>query len=55
MSDIWKMEVAKNVRREFKNMEPSIANYLKKLVQEEASNDWGQAILPPINKAVLLR
>ena len=45
MSDVWKMEVAKNVRREFKNMEPSIANYLKKLVQEEANNDWGQALV----------
>ena len=44
MSDVWKMEVAKNVRREFKNMEPSIASYLRKLVQEEASNDWGQAL-----------
>ena len=45
MSDVWKMEVAKNVRREFKNMEPSIASYLKKLVQEEANNDWGQAVI----------
>ena len=55
MSDVWKMEVAENVQRELKNMEPQIVSYLRKLVQEEASNDWGQAILPPINKAVLLR
>ncbi|CAK7034831.1 MAG: hypothetical protein DESF_01460 [Desulfovibrio sp.] len=44
MSDVWKMEVAENVRREFENMKPMIASYLKKLVQEEADNDWGKAL-----------
>ncbi|OXS27896.1 MAG: hypothetical protein BCS36_11255 [Desulfovibrio sp. MES5] len=45
MSGVWKMEVAENVQRELKNMEPQIASYLRKLVQEEASNDWGQALV----------
>lgn len=45
MSDVWKMEVAENVQRELKNMEPQIASYLRKLVQEEANNDWGQAVI----------
>lgn len=45
MSDVWKMEVAENVRREFENMKPMIASYLKKLVQEEADNDWGKALI----------
>ena len=45
MSDVWKMEVAENVQRELKNMEPQIASYLRKFVQEEASNDWGQALV----------
>ncbi len=45
MSDVWKMEVAENVQRELKNMEPQIVSYLRKLVQEEANNDWGQAVI----------
>ena len=55
MSDIWRMEVAKNVRRELKNMEPQIASYLRKLVQEEANNDWGQVLvlMDLVNKELL--
>lgn len=26
-------------------MEPQIVSYLRKLVQEEANNDWGQAVI----------
>ena len=44
MSDIWETKVSENVQRELKNMEPRIATYLKKLVKEESSNDWGQAL-----------
>ena len=44
MSDIWETKVSENVQRELKNMEPRIATYLKKLVKEEANNDWGQAL-----------
>ena len=44
MSDIWEAKVAENVQRELKKMEPHIATYLKKLVKEEANNDWGQAL-----------
>lgn len=45
MPNAWEMEVAENVQRELKNMEPQIASYLRKFVQEEASNDWGQALV----------
>ena len=45
MPNAWEMEVAVNVQRELKNMEPQITSYLRKLVQEEASNDWGQALV----------
>ena len=45
MPNAWEMEVAENVQRELKNMEPKIASYLRKLVQEEANNDWGQALV----------
>ena len=45
MPNAWKMEVAENVQRALKNMEPQIASYLRKFVQEEASNDWGQALV----------
>ena len=44
MSDIWEAKVAENVQRELTNMQPRIAAYLKKLVKEEANNDWGQAL-----------
>ena len=44
MSDIWEAKVAENVQRELTNMHPRIAAYLKKLVKEEANNDWGQAL-----------
>ncbi|GAB1253595.1 hypothetical protein Defa_10820 [Desulfovibrio sp. TH_2024_36128] len=45
MPNAWEMEVAENVQRELKNMEPKIASYLRKLVQEETNNDWGQALV----------